>query len=108
MSKRSDNHRYCSACEGDHLINGQPCSFCWMFGCPRCGIAQPVADPFRCSTVTLGKPCGYSKRLTRAQRKAWSHPEDLAVCPRIRDGRVCGRKLRRGPRDKRRANGTKN
>lgn len=68
---------------------------------------QPVADPFICSTMILGKPCGFAIKLSAAQLRAWSHDKDYWVCTRLRLGTRCGRKLRAGPRDKRRSRGLK-
>jgi len=41
--------------------------------------------------------------MTRAERRKTIHPPGLAFCPGLRERKVCGRKLRGGPRDKRRS-----
>lgn len=107
MSKRSEDHRYCSACETDHRVKNGPCDSCFLLRCPLCGVWQPVTDPFICSTVVLGKPCEFAIKLSEAELRAYSHDENYWVCTRMRDGKKCGRKLRAGPRDKRRSIGLK-
>ena len=69
--------------------------------CSKCGARSPVSNPLLCQA------CRFSRRMTRPERRATIHPETMWSCPRILQGRVCGRKLRGGPRDKKRSWGTK-
>ena len=94
--------RYCSACEKPHDI-GVPCAFCGiLWKCENCGAKVPVAVPLSCAK------CGYSRPMSAKERAALIHPPTMWYCPALRDGKVCNRKLRGGPRDKKRAWKVKN
>jgi len=95
MSRRSQDHRFCSSCLIWHRVAGGPCEFCYRIVCPKCGVPNPAANPFICSN------CHNVVHYAVAAMAEMTHPEDMTNCNR------CGRKLRKGPRDKRRSMGLK-
>jgi hypothetical protein len=72
-----------------------PCTICFVWKCNGCGALNPVGLGWlKCHT------CGKLKKLTKRELEAVVHKPTLVYCPRLREGRICNRKLRAGPRDK--------
>lgn len=77
-----------------------PCDKCYLIQCLVCGVFSRAHDPFRCRV----KGCDTVRELTTLERAYVVHPVDMMYCPRPTCNR---RKLRGGPRDKRRNLGLK-
>lgn len=83
--------RLCSGCQEKHPVDGRPCLKCFpVWRCPKCNKVNR-STRFSCAE------CHFKFIPDRKTLKKMVHPETMWNCPK------CGRKLRAGPRDKRRS-----
>lgn len=87
----SSRPKFDSKCNKFHPIGTAPCPVCFGWSCGQCGASNEVSAILRC------RRCGYSRPMTKKELKLTVHLPSVKYC------RACGRKLRNGPRDKRRS-----
>ncbi len=103
MANHYRDHLLCASCGVFHRVRDGPCEGCNWVACPKCGYYSRAAPLMVCSNRFCrdGKGNRMKFELNGAELARFSHPEGMAHCP------VCGKKLRRSARDKRRSIGLK-